>query len=480
MPFISRLAFLPGLLLITLLGAGPAAAQDHVVEVSSFQIGTVVVWIKATDGGAVLVYASQGFRAAFTRPIELPVAEVTSWADSAAAILAQPEPGSQSLQLGDGSIQLAWRRAPHPVTELSLPRTASGPLLTRLTDNGARQLIAALRDAARTSGEITAALEITMAAPAAPSQAADSASGVPPAKRQDGTARDSTPRDSVARKDGDVRVAASPAYIPIDRVLAGEARPPSAPTITQVLATSVLSEEGGGRIPAAPAPRRSPPLPAEAASVPRVASTQLARVPKADPVAVAPPEPPPMIGASAEAPIAVRDTKLIAARATSVVERRKMPRSTVVLRPSSAVAVASAPPAASPVSARTASATPPIRTEPTAAEAGLILVRSPVAAPLAGEAARDQTRPLARQAQLQFCFREYGLKMFPKLRGTLTVGLSLKEGGEVIGASVKHGKWTESGGKDVEACVVEHMRTWKLYREEVGTGKVTLTYSFSQ
>ena len=102
--------------------------------------------------------------------------------------------------------------------------------------------------------------------------------------------------------------------------------------------------------------------------------------------------------------------------------------------------------------------------------------RSAPAAPLAALSPTPRARPSSppgsrgstavgrfvreRNAQLQFCYDEARASR-TNLAGTLTIAVSLGDGGEVRGSEIVRRSWSGDGA-DVERCVLATIRRWRF------------------
>jgi outer membrane biosynthesis protein TonB len=65
-----------------------------------------------------------------------------------------------------------------------------------------------------------------------------------------------------------------------------------------------------------------------------------------------------------------------------------------------------------------------------------------------------------RNAQLQFCYDEARASR-TNLAGTLTISVSLGDGGEVLASEIVRRSWSGDGA-DVERCVLATIRRWRF------------------
>jgi hypothetical protein len=86
----------------------------------------------------------------------------------------------------------------------------------------------------------------------------------------------------------------------------------------------------------------------------------------------------------------------------------------------------------------------------------------------------------SRQAELRFCYEEHGLKVNPRLAGTITVAIGIAENGRVTSASITNRTWSGSGVSAVESCVLSRIRGWRFpAASDVGTGTYAFPFNFT-
>ena len=66
----------------------------------------------------------------------------------------------------------------------------------------------------------------------------------------------------------------------------------------------------------------------------------------------------------------------------------------------------------------------------------------------------------ARQAQLQYCYREQGLTLNANLAGSVGVTVSLDASGAVSDARVISRTWSGGGSAEAEQCILQRVRGW--------------------
>ncbi len=84
------------------------------------------------------------------------------------------------------------------------------------------------------------------------------------------------------------------------------------------------------------------------------------------------------------------------------------------------------------------------------------------------------------QSQLRFCYDEYGLKVNPDLAGSVTVALTVAAGGAVTNANVARRTWSGAGSAEVESCILEKARAWRLPPSTTGAGTFEFSFNFSR
>lgn len=85
-----------------------------------------------------------------------------------------------------------------------------------------------------------------------------------------------------------------------------------------------------------------------------------------------------------------------------------------------------------------------------------------------------------REAQLRFCFDEYGRRVNPLLAGKIAVAVTLAPAGTVTAVRVTSRSWTGKGATEVEDCICSRIRTWKFPEYDGGPGTYPLTFIFTQ
>ena len=108
----------------------------------------------------------------------------------------------------------------------------------------------------------------------------------------------------------------------------------------------------------------------------------------------------------------------------------------------------------------------------------------PIDAPRAGGVQRDVselgTYVRGHEAQLRFCYNEYGLKENPSLAGSVTASVALTPTGGVTSVNVTHRTWSGVGAAETERCITDKMRTWHFPPSEAGDGTFSFSFSFTR
>ena len=108
----------------------------------------------------------------------------------------------------------------------------------------------------------------------------------------------------------------------------------------------------------------------------------------------------------------------------------------------------------------------------------------PISAPRAGGPQRDVselgTFVRGHEAQLRFCYNEYGLKENPSLAGSITASVTLTPAGAVAAANVTNRTWSGAGAAETERCIINKVRTWHFPPSEAGDGTFSFSFSFTR
>ena len=108
----------------------------------------------------------------------------------------------------------------------------------------------------------------------------------------------------------------------------------------------------------------------------------------------------------------------------------------------------------------------------------------PIDAPRPGGVQRDVselgTYVRGHEAQLRFCYNEYGLKENPSLAGSGTALVTLTPTGGVSGVNVTNRTWSGAGAAGTERCITDKIRTWHFPPSEAGDGTFSFSFSFTR
>jgi hypothetical protein len=108
----------------------------------------------------------------------------------------------------------------------------------------------------------------------------------------------------------------------------------------------------------------------------------------------------------------------------------------------------------------------------------------PIDAPRVGGPQRDVselgTFVRGHEAQLRFCYNEYGLKENPSLAGSITASVTLTPAGAVTAANVTNRTWSGAGATETERCIIDKVRTWHFPPSEAGDGTFSFSFSFTR
>ncbi|HJR42256.1 MAG TPA: hypothetical protein VJ812_09170, partial [Gemmatimonadaceae bacterium] len=175
-----RPARLPALSVIPLIGALAISAsrldaQSRFEEIGSFQFGGAAVWVRATNTGMVQLFASPGYRDAFTKPKTLDALSLLAWLDSANTALGRPrrripgraEPTLRTTELSsDPIIFELYTEGDYPglLIKLGLGNEA---LVIRVPELSVGELLPALSQAAIRTREMTPPSRVVASRPPA-------------------------------------------------------------------------------------------------------------------------------------------------------------------------------------------------------------------------------------------------------------------------------------------------------------------------
>ena len=137
-----------------------AQAQGRAREVGSLQVGTTLLWVRATDQGVVELFSAQGYRNMFTKPIMLLPEKVARFAyavdHATAAVPDTVHPVTiEAGNLGDSTLRVRSTLG-GPAPNLLLDFTAD-PTTGQVVLKGeqAGQLLTTLADAAQATREMS-------------------------------------------------------------------------------------------------------------------------------------------------------------------------------------------------------------------------------------------------------------------------------------------------------------------------------------
>ncbi|MFI5248764.1 MAG: AgmX/PglI C-terminal domain-containing protein [Gemmatimonadales bacterium] len=421
--------------------AGASSRVTDMREMAMFHNSNTFVWIRATDAGTVLVYASVNFRNAFAQPVELTANEADAWAALAEPLTAdslrfmaarrdRPDTTSARDELARGDFVLLSRPGTDPPS-LTVKIGALGPggVTTTFLAPTLGSVAQAIREAARAAREMEANRAADSTARAASLAAASlPVQQVPLAVAQPAPADSSSPSplipvvpaaDPSAVASLTAPVATAPVANLAQRPLAAAARV----RVKAYAASTPLAAPPGARTTAVTV--RSAPQPATVAIV----ATATPVIPSA-PAA-------PGFAKTAAAPAAV--PAVAAPPATPA---------PVVAAPAPAAPVAAAPVAPKTVAA--APTPPPARALSDSGELS------------DGGLSDDEftTEVHRRESAMTACYSQYGLSANPALRGRVTVRISLSDSGEVMRATVVNRSWSAAVPTEVESCIVHHVFVW--------------------
>ena len=73
------------------------------------------------------------------------------------------------------------------------------------------------------------------------------------------------------------------------------------------------------------------------------------------------------------------------------------------------------------------------------------------------------------EAELRFCYNEYGLKVNPSLAGSVGTSITLTNAGAVTGVSISNRSWSGAGSSEAESCIRNKIRSWRFPSGNEGT-----------
>jgi len=418
---------------------GVSSRVTDMREMAMFHNSNAYVWIRATDAGTVLVYASVNFRNAFAQPVALTVDEADTWAALAEPLTAdslrimarrrdRPDTTSTRADLALGNFVLLSRPGTDPPSlTVKIGALDAGGVTTTFLAPTLGSLAQAIREAAQAAREMAANRAADSTARAASLAAASMPVQPPPPL-----------------------AVAEPAPSPAD----SSSPAPLIPVVAAVDPSALVSLAA----PVAPAPAANlaqRPLPAPAKVRVRAYAASASHA--------APPSAPTTMVSVRSAPQPA--TVAIVATTTPVI-------------PSAPAAPAIATPALATVPAAVPAAVPaPVATAPAAPALAAPVAPKTVAAAPAAPPARALSDPGAlsdgglsddefttevhrRESSMTACYAQYGLSADPALRGRVTVRISLSDSGEVMRATVVDRSWSAAVPTEVESCIVHRVFVW--------------------
>lgn len=106
-----------------------------------------------------------------------------------------------------------------------------------------------------------------------------------------------------------------------------------------------------------------------------------------------------------------------------------------------------------------------------------------VAPPVGGGPGRDVGElgsfVRSRESQLRFCYTEYGLKVNPRLAGSVAVNITLANNGSVTGVNIARRTWSGPGAREAEACIQSRIRGWRFPASTTGEGTYGFSFNFT-
>jgi hypothetical protein len=428
--------------------AGASSRVTDMREMAMFHNSNIFVWIRATDAGTVLVYASVNFRNAFAQPIALTADEADKWAALAEPLTAdslrimaarreRPDTTSARADLALGDFVLLSRPGTDPPSlTVEIGALSPGAVTTTFLAPSLGSLAQAIREAARAAREMAAnraadstASAASLAAASIPVQQVPLAAAQPAA----------SPADS-----------SSPSS-PIPVVPAAE------PAAFASLAAPVATA------PAANLVQRPLPAPAKVRVKAYVASVSHTAPPTARMTAVSVRSTPP----PATVAIIATTTPVIPSGPAAPANATAPAPATAPVTPAAPVPAPAAPATAVPAPVAVA----PVAPVPAASVAPKTLAAAPAPPARAlsdsgalsdGGLSDDEftTEVHRRESSMTACYAQYGLSANPALRGRVTVRISLSDSGEVMRATVVDRSWTAAVPAEVESCIVHRVFVW--------------------
>jgi hypothetical protein len=453
------IAAVPGLL------SAQSRSNGVARETGQFTVSGVVVWLRVTDDGTVLVYAARGYRSAFTHPASISADDAERWADAAAHLMAtdsarsathsgpaapaRAETPSSQLSLGDGDVTvqtemdgnnsvLVAQVAVHEPDKqmLRAPAVALGPVISTLRETAR---------VARSAHEAASAAEARAAAvsaPVAPSIPAKSQPAAAPASTATFTAITAPPV-----RPADIHLPAFAAQKALHTDSVRAAKPaPALPAVTEAKP-----------LPAVVADRRAAKTPAQEAHIGTVEDAPDSRIAYAAPSSE-------KHAVDTAGPQGSPATAAPAANGSAA-------------NPASAKEVSGSGTARSSATQKFRDSTPVARSAPdtTAAPDSVAERALSTGGRLPPSALGDAIRQ--RQQLLQFCYTEYGLHVDPNLAGQIVVRIVIQQSGTVSDVSIAHHSWSGHAADQVESCIRKRVATWQFpSAERASTHEIQLIF----
>jgi hypothetical protein len=85
----------------------------------------------------------------------------------------------------------------------------------------------------------------------------------------------------------------------------------------------------------------------------------------------------------------------------------------------------------------------------------------------------------SRESQLRFCYQEYGLKVNPRLAGSVSINIAVAGNGAVSGANISRRTWSGAGASEAESCIQSRIRGWRFPTSSTGEGTYGFSFNFS-
>lgn len=106
-----------------------------------------------------------------------------------------------------------------------------------------------------------------------------------------------------------------------------------------------------------------------------------------------------------------------------------------------------------------------------------------VAPPVGGGPGRDVGElgsfVRSREPQLRFCYTEYGLKVNPRLAGSVSVNIGVAGNGSVSSVNIARRTWSGAGASEAESCIQSRIRSWRFPSSSTGEGTYGFSFNFT-